>query len=384
MVAGNRSGDQKRELVLDDLKATNYETGDSLASRLSRNVFALETEGVHYRVPLSNDYDESDLEELSRYLRDNHGAIRGGVAVDSDEAGYTIAGNDEIKYDANDVRSRLDRLPDSTVDDADELIAETDDIEELVPRLDNLIEQEEDSSRSLNDQVGEASSVEELRREIETPAERAQRRAKERAERGLEQARETFNQSEPEDVGQWGVNVGRAALPLARATPGSTPLWLAAYLVLGSAAGVHASGANDSPLADVDPEALASHATALAEAGTELENIDGAAAGTLLGVFTHLGSQLAPEEYAKWIVAADPEAILAGAEAGASFALSDDVVGSRRQGALAGAGLGVLGSYTTTSEDSDAFRDVVDSDLYEEYLRESSTKSTRALEKSTR
>ena len=208
-------------------------------------------------------------------------------------------------------------------------------------------------------------------------------RAKERAEKGLEQARETLNRSEPEDVGRWGVSVGQAALPLARVAPGSTPLWLAAYLVLGGAAGVHASGANDSPLSDVDPEALAAHVSALAASGKGFEHIDGEVAWTLLGGFTYLGSHLAPEEYAKWIVAANPEAVLAGAEAGASFAMSDEVVGSQRQGALAGAGLGVLGSYITTESTSDAFREIIDQDLYEEYLKEVSTDNTRALETPT-
>ena len=382
MVAGNRNGDQKEAVLLDDCKATNYETGDSITSRLSKNVFALETDGVHYTVPLSNDYDESDLEELSLYLRDHHGAIRGGVAVDSDKAGYTIAGNDEIKYDSHDVRSRLDRLPDSAMDEADELIEETDDAEALIPRIDSLLEREEKSSRSLNDLVGEASSVEELRREIETPAERAQRRAKERAERGIAQARESINQSEPAEVGRWAVSVGQAAAPVARVLPGSTPLWLAVSLAISGAAGVLANGVKDSPLADIDPEALSAHVTALGAAGKGLKNIDGEAAGTLLGAFTYLGEHLAPEEYAKWIVAADPEAVLAGAEAGASFAMREEVVGSRRHGALAGAGFGVLGSYTTM-DNSDVLRDVVDSDLYEGYMKEISSSKTRALETPT-
>ena len=150
MIAGNRSGDQKHELLLNEIGATNHQTGDSITSRLSKNLFAIETEGVHYTIPLSNDYNESDLEDLSRFLRNYYDAIRGGVAIDSDEAGYTIAGSDEIKYDAKDVRSRLDRLPDSTIPEADQLISETDDIEELIPRLDSLIEREEESTQSLN------------------------------------------------------------------------------------------------------------------------------------------------------------------------------------------------------------------------------------------
>ncbi|MFC7214296.1 hypothetical protein ACFQO4_09425 [Saliphagus sp. GCM10025334] len=379
MVAGNRHGDQKHEIVLDEIKATNYETGNSLRSSFSRNLFALETESAHYTIPVSNDYGVVALEQLTYYLQETHGAIAGAVAINSDDAGYTIAGNDSIEYSKADVRARLDRVPDAAMDEANELLAKTNDPEILVPQLNSLIEREEQSSRSLDEMVSEASSVEELRRELETPAERAQRRTKERAEQKYEQARETFKQSDPEEVGRWGASVGQAALPLAMVAPGSTPLWLAAYFVLGGAAGVHASGSQASPLADVDPEALAAHMTALAQAGKGLENVDGEVAGTLLGAFTHLGSQLAPEEYAKWITAADPEAILAGAEAGAEFAMSDDVTGSRRQGAVAGAGLGVLGSYTTNG-DSDAFREILDADIYDDYLKEVSTDNTRALE----
>lgn len=67
--------------------------------------------GGHYTFPLSNDYDEDDLEELSRYLRDEFGAIRGGIEVDSDEAGYTVADSDSIDYEARDVGVRVDQLP---------------------------------------------------------------------------------------------------------------------------------------------------------------------------------------------------------------------------------------------------------------------------------
>ena len=382
MIAGNRDGDQRRDIELSDIKATNYETGDSLTSKLSSNVFVLETDGAHYTVPLSNDYDETDLVELSFYLRDNYGASRGGVAIDSDEAGYTIAGKDEINYDASDVRSRIDRLPDSALDEADELIAQTDELDELIPRLDELIKENERSNRSLDDRVSEASSVEELRRGIETPAERTQRRAKERAGQGLEQARETLRQADPEEVGRWGVNICHSAIPLARFAPGSTPMWLAAYFILGSAAAVHASGVKDSPLANIDPEALAAHTTALADAGKELENVDGQVVGALLGALSSLGRQLAPDEYAKWIVEADPEAILAGAEAGASFAVGDDVTGTRRQGAIAGAGLGVLGSYANLSSTPEALQGVVDTDLYEEHLEELSNRRMRTLDES--
>jgi hypothetical protein len=368
MIAGNRSGDQTHEVLLEEIKATNYETEGMISDRLSNNIFAFEVEGAHYTIPLSNDFTGEDLDDLSRYLRDEAGAVRGGTEVDSDAAGFTIAGNDSIEYTASDVRSRVDRLPESALDEADELVAQTNDVEELIPRLDTLIEQYSKPSRSLNDVVIDSSSVEELRREVETPSERAQRRASEHAAQGIESVKKTLDEADPEEVGEWGLNVGKAGLPLAIAASGPTTLWVAALLATGSAAGVHASGVKNSPLAEIDPSELAQHADAMSTVGAELDHINGESVGALLGAFYYLGGQLAPEEYAKWFVKADPEAILAGADAGAAFANRSEGKDNRRQGAVAGAGLGLLGGYAGDEFDAEEFRDTLDSDIYKEYL----------------
>lgn len=374
MVAGNTEGDQVCELELGEIEAVNYEAG----GHLSNNTFVFEIDNAHISVPMAGDYNEDDLETLSEYLRDTVGAVRGDVAVDSDEANYTISGDDSISYDSRDVRNRLDQLPDDVIEDANAVVTEADSVEELIPRLDNLLEEHvEEEEETLDDVVASAESAEELRREVETPSERARRRLKEDAASSAEQMREkveetagqvhgTLGQADPEEVGRWAIQTGHAARPMARRSPYPTSLVLLASLTVGASAGIYATGADGGLLADVDPEELGEAMTTLAGEGEELENIDGEAAGALLGAFGYLGGQLAPEEYSKWIREADPEAILAGADAGARFAQDEGGRGTAMQGALAGGGLGMLGSYT--ADEDDVFRDTVDEDVYKEYL----------------
>ena len=345
MIAGNKRGDQVQEFPLEAFEATNYDTSGNISDTFSNNTFIVELPSVHCTIPLSNDFDEEDLESLTVYLRDEFGATRGGVPVDSDDVGYTIAGSDSIQYGAGDVRSRIDRLPNSAMEKANELAAEADSVEELIPRLDAVLEEHDDENQTLDDIVARASSIEQVRRGVETPHERTTRQAKELAQDQIEAARTTLRDADPEEVGKWGLNVGRASAPLAVAAPGSTPLWIAAMLALGGAVGVHSSGIEESPLENVDPSELTDHVLAMADSGRELDEIDGEVAGTLLGAFTYLGGNMAPEEFVKWIEAADPAAILAGANAGTAYTKRNDVDGGLLDGAIAGGGLGLLGGY---------------------------------------
>lgn len=375
MIAGNTEGDQVCEIALGEIEAVNYEAG----GRLSNNTFVFEIDNAHISVPMATDYDEEDLEALSEYLRDRAGAVRGGVAVDSDEANYTIAGDDSISYDSRDVRNRLDQLPDDALEEANRAVKNADTVQELIPRLDELLEEHEEEEQTLDEVVADAESANELRQEVETPSERALRRVKENAELSAEQVqtkvgeaanevRDTLDEADPEEVGQWAIHTGRVARLLAQRSPYSTPLALLASLTVGASAGVYATGTDGELLADIDPEELGEAVTKLAGAGEELENIDGKAAGALLGAFGYLGGRLAPEEYSKWIQQADPGAILAGADAGAQFTNAEQNAGTTWQGALAGAGLGLVGSYTMDTGDS--FRESIDEDLYKEYLEE--------------
>jgi hypothetical protein len=137
-------------------------------------------------------------------------------------------------------------------------------------------------------------------------------------------------------------------------------------LATGATAGIHASGRENSPLAELDPEALATHVTALTQEGKELEHTDGAVAGTLLGSLRYTGEELLDETYAHWITDADPAAIMTGADAGAAFAAEAANTGTPRQGAVAGTGFGLVGSYIDW--DDDEFRATVDADIYKDYL----------------
>lgn len=370
MIAGNNSGDQTRGFPLKAVRATNFDTSGSISDSLSNNLFVIELPSLHCSIPLANDFGEDDLDGLSRYLRDEFGAVRGGVEVDSDDAGYTIAGEDSIQYEAKDVRSRIDRLPDSALEKADELAERAKSLEELITDLDELLEENEEEHQTLDDVVSEASTIGQIRRDVETPQERTTRQAREFAVGQFETVRTALRDAEPEEVGNWGLNVSRASLPLAIAAPGSTPFWIAATLILGGAAGVHSSGVEGSPLRDIDPTELSEHVVAMADSGRDLDEIDGEVAGSLLGAVTYLGGRMAPEEFVKWIEAADPEAILAGANAGAAYANRDDIEGIGIEGAIAGSGLGLLGGYAGVGMESDTDGDSTAADKIEAYLKE--------------
>jgi len=77
---------------------------------------------------------------------------------------------------------------------------------------------------------------------------------------------------------------------------------------------------------------------------------------------------MAPQEYADWVVAADPKAIMEGAEMGAKMSQEMEAA-TRNQGLAAGATLGLLRSYSTETDHTE-FRETVDGDLYKRYLEE--------------
>ena len=83
----------------------------------------------------------------------------------------------------------------------------------------------------------------------------------------------------------------------------------------------------------------------MAGVGKKLEHIDGEAVGAILGTSSYLAKSMTPEEYGHWVAAADPEAILQGAELGAKITQELDSRSSG-QGALAGAGLGLMYGFT--------------------------------------
>lgn len=370
IIAGNRSGDQEREVDLSAIQATNFDTSGLVISRLSNNVFSFETENAHFMVPLSNEYDQEDLEELSRYLRDEFGAIREGVAVDPNEAGYAVAGKDAIGYEAKDIRVRLDQLPEEALKEANRRIETADSVDELVNELDLLLDEYDEEPQSLDDAIVEASTVDELRQVVETPGERAQRRAKERVEGTIQ----TAKMADAEEVARYGLGFGKATIPFAVRGPWPATATVGTALAIGTAAGLHASGIEDSPLADIDPIELPHRVTAMANAGSNFEEIDGELAGALVGASQYLGAQLLPDDYAQLVLQAEPAAVMAGAEAGARFAVTNEE--STRIGALAGAELGLLGGYLD-GDSEEVLQGIVDEDLFDAYQ---TALSTRELE----
>ena len=160
--------------------------------------------------------------------------------------------------------------------------------------------------------------------------------------------------------------------PIIQASSRSTPKLLFVSFLANAAIGAYASGEDDTALSQVDPAELREHALAMAGAGEDLEEIDGEAIGALLGGSSYLIQSMAPEEYAHWVIEADPAAVLEGAEMGAKMTKQMEA-GTANQGKIAGATLGLLHSYSTKTGDRTALREIVDSDLYREHLEELST-----------
>lgn len=381
MVAGNRNGDDAYKLSLPEIEAVNYTTegwfANSHLNSLSRNKVVLDTGTAYFEIPISGDFDQSALEKLCTYLHNTVEATPDGVDLDPDEAGYTVDGVDSYQPDRETVARLLDEVPEAAQNEADEIVRDSEDVGTLVTQLNELIEEYEEPEQSLEGQIQDAESFEELRRGVESPAERAQRRAGEHAEQVQYHAREqiddvwgTVREGDPREAGRWARSVGIAARPIASALPAPTlPLQLV-LLAGGGALGAYSSSNKNSILEEVNPDELAKHAVAMSEVGIELEHIDGEAVGALLGISSYLGRTLPPEEYSKWIIEADPETILKGAELGAAHAQA--LEDSKRSGALAGAGLGLAHSYSggDLGETHTDFRESLDDDLYKHYLEE--------------
>lgn len=364
MVGGNRAGDDARKFPLDKIGAVNFETESGLSKRVSNRKFVFETSAgdIWCKVPIANDFSYEDLEELSYYLVETADAERHGVATDPDDAGYTVDGIDSLEADRETIAVLLDEVPVEAEMEANEIVTKAETAEELVTELNGLIEEYETKNQSVDDLVENSDSLDGLRQSVESPLEQWQRRAEEQ----LSEARTTVRDADPEEVGNWSQGIGKTFLPLAVAAPYSTSILLAGALGTGGVIGVHASGRNDTILDGIDPQELARHAQAMSQKGSDLEHINGEAVGAILGASQYLGQTMPSEEYAKWVVEADVESMLEGAELGAAFAQKQAGNGTRRQGALAGATLGLADSYTTESKS--AVRETVDEDVYKEYL----------------
>ena len=365
IIAGNTDGDQVRSIPLDEIEAINYDTegrfNNRLSKGLSNNTVVLEVKDGFVKFAVSNDYETADFERLTEYLRRAANVEPEGVALDSDDAGYTIDGIEQHEPDQETVKTLLDAVPSEASEEADALVAESTDAQELVRGLNELIQDYEEGDQSLDDRVADSSSADELRESVRSPVERAVDDAKYRTDH-------VIRNSDPEEVSRWATSSVSAAGPIAFAAPWSTPLLLTGTLLAGGAAGAYASSSESTPLDSVDPEELARHARAMARQGEDLEHIDGAAVGAILGSSRYLSQQMLPEEYARWIVEADPEAILYGAEQGARAAQNEQIGVGRRSGSLVGASVGwTVGHHPEYNDSEDVFQELLGDELYDEY-----------------
>ncbi|WP_323677869.1 hypothetical protein [Halorubellus sp. PRR65] len=371
-VVGSQDGDDKMTLELDAVEASNYDTESRLSSHipesLTNNRIILQTEQLYYEIPVSKDYDEDDFVALSGYLRERFDVRPRTASLDPDEGGYTLAGARRDSPTNESIRAVLDDLPPEAFDEADQLVAESDDADDLLRQLSNLLEEyeEERSEETIHETVSDAESVEELRAAVRSPVERQAEEARNSFAAGADQVGKKLQEADPETVGDWARTTGRIVQPIAAAYTGHPYLWTAVSLIGGGVGGTLLEDVEDGPLAELDASELLEHATVIANAGEELDEINGEAVGMLLGASSYFGETLAPEEYAQWITQADPEAIMQGANEGAKFAMSEG--GNPTSGRLLGGTVGLFGGYTaeSTSRDSKGLQQVLDEDLYRE------------------
>jgi hypothetical protein len=332
-------------------------------------MLVFETTEAYYQIPLSRSLSPDDVEDVANFLERNAAAEVAGVDLDPNTAGYTVEGVDSYQPDEETVAQLLDEVPDDpeAQGQADEVVEQAEAGTELVTELNQVIEDYGGAGKdeTLDERVVCADSAAELREDVQSPQEKALREASER----LADAKEILREADPEEVGQWGINSTQAMLPLIHASRLSTPQLLALSFLLNGAIGAYASGKENTAIDGVDPSELREYALAVAGAGEGLEEIDGEAIGALLGGSSYLVHSMAPEEYAEWVTEADPEAVLEGAEIGAKMANQLES-GTRNQSIAAGATLGLLHSYSTRSDDHSEFRELVERDLYKEYLEE--------------
>lgn len=369
IISGNRDGDDKHSIPIEDISAINYSTGGRMPDRLASNLFVLETGQGYYHLPLPRSLSTDDVEGLANFIQRRATAEIGGVELDPDDAGYTVEGVDAYQPKEETVAQLLDEVPDvpAAREKADSVVEEASTGTEIVTELNQIIEDysEADIGETLDERVERAESAEELRRNVESPQEKALREAGKR----IDELKEILREADPEDVGDWSIQSTQALLPLIRASRRSTPQQLVLSLLVSGAAGAYASGKKETVLDSVDPEELKQHALAMAGAGDELEEIDGQAIGALLGSSSYLFQSMAPDEYARWVKHADPAAVLEGAEMGANLTRKLES-GTRNQGIAAGATLGLLHSYSSIEDSHEEFRATIDGDLYKQYLEE--------------
>jgi len=344
-VVGNSDGDQTLSIPLETIQEANYMEVEGIkpdiASRFSKWKMAIETELGFVQIPIVDDINEDDFHALNAYLRSEADVSIGDIPVDSDEAGYTIDGMETYEPSDRTIANLLDKVPPAAQDEADKIVIEADDAADLVRDLKSLIEEYEDEDHSINDVVAGAQSTDDLRTQVASRSDKVRTQA----ERGIEEVQTTIKESEPEEVGEFAVQTANAAAPVIKYAS-RTNLALFGTLLAASAAGARKSSDQPSIFDEIDPRQLATTASAMATRGGKIheDEEEGKAVGAILGISSQMTKSMAPEEYAKWVTQADPEAIMQGAEKAAQLNTQNSRA-SKATTRLAGGSLGLLYGY---------------------------------------
>lgn len=186
--------------------------------------------------------------------------------------------------------------------------------------------------------------------------------------------RNTAKNADPRQAALWGIGVGLAfsGTGIPAAATYSTTYLISGSVLGGAAVGLYSSANEDTIFDDIDPMALAESAFHGAQRGKAVKGQAGQQIGAVLGMSSYMAETLSPEEYRHWIEEAEPDRIIEGAVLGARTAGPDD---SNTQRALAGGGLGLLYGYLDT-DDQQSFKELVDEDLYAEYVERLENKAT--------
>lgn len=349
-VVGNRNGDRTLSIHLEDIEAANYRQKGGLtpdfASRNATCEIAIETVGGFVQIPVIDELDKGDFAQLGSYLESRSDVDFGSIPVDSDEAGYTIDGTENYTPSEEAIANVLDEVPPAAQDEADQIIEGTEDATELMRDLKALIDEYDEEPYSVNEMVADADDADQLRDHVASRSDKI----REHAERGIEEARRTFEEADPNEVGRFALQSTKAVHPAIKYSSRSN-LWLTATVVAASAIGARRSSNQTSKFDELDPHQLTETANLMAERGADIydEEARGEAVGAVLGMSSHVLNTMAPDEYAAWVTQADPEAVMEGAEMAAELAVSDDDEISTTT-RVAGGSLGLLYGYANQNE----------------------------------
>ncbi len=188
----------------------------------------------------------------------------------------------------------------------------------------------------------------------------------EKVDNAFDGVRNTAKNADSRQAAIWGIGVGLAftGTGIPAAATYSTASLVSGSVLGGAAVGAYSSANEDTIFDDIDPMELAESAFFGAQRGKAVKGQAGQQIGAVLGMSSYMAETLSPEEYQHWIEEAEPDRIIEGAVLGARTAGPDES-GTHR--ALAGGGLGLLYGYLDT-EDRQSFEELVDEDLYAEYV----------------